>query len=104
MLLSVMFRTRAVRLSLLYSTVRVISPSSVLHKVTRVIAILFFLVWATLIALKTWWCVIHTKPTAAMGTERPVCVLPELTVLFELISRLSKHVFIDQNLIVFTCY
>ena len=88
-------------MSLLYSTIRVIPPSSVLRKVTRVIAVLFFLVWATLIALKTWWCVINTKPVPTLGTELPVCALPKLTVLLELISRSSKNDLIYWHLIFF---
>ena len=74
-------------MSLLYSTIRVIPPSSVFRKVTRVIAVFFFLVWATLIALKTEWCVAHTTPVPTLGTKLPMCTLPHPTVLLELISR-----------------
>ncbi|KAG6375956.1 hypothetical protein JVT61DRAFT_2833 [Boletus reticuloceps] len=45
----------SVRMSLLYSTIRVVLPSTVLRVVMRVIGALFVVVWAALIGLKTWW-------------------------------------------------
>ena len=73
-------------MSLLYSTVRIISPSSVLRKVTRVIPLFFLVFCATLIALKIWWCNMNTKPIPSLGNVHSMCVLPELIVLFEVIS------------------
>ncbi|KAF8133390.1 hypothetical protein EV363DRAFT_1397623 [Boletus edulis] len=45
----------SVRMSLLYSTIRVVLPSTVIRVVMRVIGALFVVVWAVLIGLKTWW-------------------------------------------------
>lgn len=89
-----MLFTRAARMSLLYSTIRVISPSSVLRKFTRAITVLFFLFWATIIVLKTWRCVSNTKPLLSLGRVRPMCGQPDAEIFFELISKQLLDVFI----------
>ncbi|KAF8555029.1 hypothetical protein OG21DRAFT_1597068 [Imleria badia] len=76
----------AARMSLLYSTIRVISPSSILRKFTRAMAVVFLLFWATIIGLKTWRCVNHTKPMHSLGRVRPVCGLPDVEIVFQLIT------------------
>ncbi|KAF8436557.1 hypothetical protein L210DRAFT_3452039 [Boletus edulis BED1] len=75
------------RISLLYSTIRVISPLSPLRTFTRVVTVLLLLFWAMVIVLKISQCVHDTKPTYSIGGKRrPICVLSEETVLFELIT------------------
>lgn len=73
-------------MSLLYSTIRIISPASTFRKITRVIPFLFILFWATLMALKIWWCDKNTQVVPAPGNAHSMCVLPVLIVLFEVIS------------------
>ena len=73
-------------MSLLYSTIRIISPSSVLRKFTRVMAILFFLFWAATIVLKTYRGIKSAQPTISYGSLYPQCVLPEAVVFLELPS------------------
>ncbi|KAF8129505.1 hypothetical protein EV363DRAFT_1399840 [Boletus edulis] len=74
------------RMSLLYSTIRVISPSSVLRKLTRVMTVVFFLFWATVIVLKTCWCVHNTKAMLTLGSEYLVCNLPKVVIVFQPIT------------------
>ncbi|KAG9309650.1 hypothetical protein JVU11DRAFT_10314 [Chiua virens] len=76
----------AVRMSLLYSVIRITSPLSTLHKLATIIAFLFFLCWAILIALKIWWCVDDTKSMLIFGSLRPMCFLPSQITIFEMIS------------------
>jgi len=96
-----MFRTRAARTSLLYSVIRLISPSTVLRKFTHVMTALFFMFWAIITALKTWRCVNNTEPILSLGSVRPKCTLQEVEIFFEVISKQSTDVLIRWHLIFF---
>lgn len=73
-------------MSLLYSTIRIISPSSVLRKLTRVMAVLFFLFWVIIVVLKTYRCVNKAPPMLLLGgaSSEWECSLPGVVVFFEL--------------------
>lgn len=73
---------RSVRLSLLYSIVRVGLPSSLLRNLMHVIGAIFVIIWASLVGLKTWWCVDNME--SALGLPR--CHLSDSIAIFEVTS------------------
>ncbi|KIJ62243.1 hypothetical protein HYDPIDRAFT_189100 [Hydnomerulius pinastri MD-312] len=75
----------AVRMSLITSILRIIPPSKLLRRICFVLAAIFFLVWATLVALKTWNCAANKTWEKSRGPSgKPVCYIPSSFAIFEL--------------------
>lgn len=70
-------------MSLLYSTVRVTSPTTSLRKLMRTTGGLFVVAWAMLLTLKTWWCENHPQ----FDDGRPLCIIPYPMAIFEVTGK-----------------
>ena len=66
-------------MSLLYSIIRVILPSTFIRNLARAIGVLFVTVWAVIIFLKIWWCV-------ALST----CHISGSVAIFEVAGKCTK--------------
>lgn len=79
-------------MSLIFSIIRIVSPSRNLRLVTYGIAFVFFLVWAILIALKLWFGQIDRKWHKDHGpTGQPAWFMPTSLTIIELTSTLSIY-------------
>lgn len=60
-----LFITRSVRMSLIFSIIR-ITLSALLRRITLAVAACFFIFWAITISLQTWWCTDHPGHSECM--------------------------------------
>ena len=81
---------RSVRMSLLYSIVRVISPSTRLRTFARAISVPFIIVWVAILVLKVWWC----AKTQQLAIGRSACHISSPIAIFQVTGECNKALFI----------
>lgn len=82
--MTLIFIVRSVRMSLIFSIIRITPSSTLLRHITLAAAALIFIFWATMIGLQTWWCMDHT---ILSGDVRPSCMLPRSILIFQVASK-----------------
>ena len=77
-----LFITRFVRMSLMFSIIRIAYPDH-LRRIALAVAACFFLCWATSLGLQAWWCVDNTRMLLGQAAH---CVLPRSIIIFQATS------------------
>jgi len=73
----------AVRMSLLYSTIRIMSPSSRIRTFARIVAIFLFIFCATIVALRSSLCKNPSTPGPGTQSATQKCINGVILVVFQ---------------------